>query len=195
MLMSKRTITVLTLVCVLGLILAAAPAAIAAPPAQGGGPLAIVNTPYLNQRTGPGPQYAIQGAHRGGSALPVIGRTAERDWWLVETALGVGWVNNEYVLTQNSFIGVPVVTEYGVLQQPVAIVIEPGREAVVQTRLEQIGHGVELHRSALGRKRVSHGARAATATADQSQLERIALARVQAWTEPSQDRSGGNASG
>ncbi len=102
--------------------LVTAPLALAGPAGQGSSPVVIVNTAYLHQRTGPGPEYVVQGMHAGGTFLPVIGRTADRSWWQVESQYGVGWVSNEYVLTRGNFRGVPVVTEFGVLDRPKAIV-------------------------------------------------------------------------
>ena len=86
------------------------------------GPVVVINAGALNQRTGPGPQYAIQGVLAGGEIVPVIGRTADRSWWEVHTRFGNGWVSNEHVLTRNSFRGVPIVTEYGVFETSLAIV-------------------------------------------------------------------------
>ena len=48
------------------------PFVLAAPPVQSSGPVAIVNTAYLNQRTGPGPEYVVQGIHAGGDFLNTI---------------------------------------------------------------------------------------------------------------------------
>lgn len=115
----KHTLLALLAVCAL---LGVVPTTLASPLAQADGPVVIVNTAYLNQRTGPGPEYIIQGTHRGGDQLDVVGRTADREWWEVSTQFGVGWVHGEYVLTQGNFQGVPVVSEYGPLALPEAIV-------------------------------------------------------------------------
>lgn len=118
-----RWLHVFLALCCLVVSLSAVPFVQAGGLRQGGGPVVIVNTPNLNQRTGPGPQYAIQGVHPGGAVLPVVGRTQDRSWWEVDTQYGVGWVSNEFVLTQGDFRNVPVVTEYGVIERPVAIVL------------------------------------------------------------------------
>ena len=117
-----RRLQYLLILLILGVVLATVPIVLATPSAQGSGPVVIVNTAYLNQRTGPGPQYVVQGVHSGGARLPVIGRTADRSWWEVDTQYGAGWVSNAYVLTQGDFRDVPVVTEYGPLDRPKAIV-------------------------------------------------------------------------
>jgi uncharacterized protein YraI len=113
-----RWIKVILALGCLAAVLALAPLVLA----QGSGPVVVINAPALNQRTGPGPEYAIQGVLAGGEVVPVIGRTADRTWWQVHTRFGNGWVSNEFVFTRNSFRDVPIVTEYGVLQAPLAIV-------------------------------------------------------------------------
>ncbi len=118
-----------TALAVLVILLATVPLAMAAPPAQGIGPgrgpdpVVIINTAALNQRTGPGPQFATQGALAGGTVAPVIGRNQSRSWWQIESEFGIGWVSNEFVLTQGDFRNVPVVTRYGVLEAPLAIIV------------------------------------------------------------------------
>lgn len=91
--------------------------------AQGSGPQAIVNVQHLYQRTGPGPEYIVQGVHGGGAFLPVIGRTPYSSWWQVDTQFGAGWVSDEHVLIRGDASQVPIVTEYGLLAPPDAIVI------------------------------------------------------------------------
>ena len=95
----------LSLSVVLALLLLALPV-LAGPSAQTSGPTVVINTGALNQRTGPGLEYAIQGAVPGGSEWPVVGRTADRSWWEISTDIGIGWVNNEYVVTRGSFRGI-----------------------------------------------------------------------------------------
>jgi uncharacterized protein YraI len=112
-----------TALAVLVIMLATVPLAMAAPPAQGTAPVVVINTAALNQRTGPGPQFATQGVLPGGAIVPVVGRTQSRDWWQIDSEFGIGWVSNEFVLTQGDFRNVPVVTEYGVLEAPLAIIV------------------------------------------------------------------------
>ncbi len=119
---AKWTKPGLALLCLAALLIAV-PLTLAGPPAQGGGPVVVVDTSALNQRTGPGPEYAIQGSHPGGTILPVIGRTSDRSWWQVVSDYGTGWVSNEFVVTRNSFRDVPIVSEFGMLEEPRAIII------------------------------------------------------------------------
>lgn len=123
MILNPRRIKMILAVLGAALLLTTVPFAAAQPPGQGSGPVVIVNTPYLHQRTGAGPEYVVQGIHAGGAFLPVVGRTEDRSWWQVQTQFGVGWVINDHVLTQGNFSGVPIVTEFGILDRPKAIVV------------------------------------------------------------------------
>jgi uncharacterized protein YraI len=72
------------------------------------GPTAIVNTGALNVRTGPGFGFASLGVLSGGTSMPIIGRSRDGSWIQVRTPLGDGWVNLNYVVTQNYFGSAPV---------------------------------------------------------------------------------------
>jgi len=73
-------------------------------------PKLIVNTSFLNVRTGPGVQYTILLTVVGGTELPVIGRAKDNVWYQVTTVIGVGWVNIQYAAPRGSFANLPVVT-------------------------------------------------------------------------------------
>lgn len=73
-------------------------------------PKLIVNTSFLNVRTGPGVQYSVLLTVVGGTELPVIGRAKDNVWFQVSTVIGVGWVNIQYAAPRGSFSNVPVVT-------------------------------------------------------------------------------------
>jgi uncharacterized protein YgiM (DUF1202 family) len=84
---------------------------------QGGGvpvtsdvPSVVVLATYLNVRTGPGINYAILGAARGGEVLPVVGRTADSTWYQVTASFGTGWVYSTFVATRNEYGASPVTT-------------------------------------------------------------------------------------
>lgn len=83
---------------------------------QGGGvpltadtPYVVVLATYLNVRTGPGINYAIMGAVRGGQTLPVVGRTADNSWYQVTATFGTGWVYSGFVATRNEYGASPVI--------------------------------------------------------------------------------------
>lgn len=103
----KRVITIgLLLLMVLGVI---APSAVLAQRVQFAAPVLVVNSSFLNVRTGPGVQYNILITVVGGTELPVLGRTGDNIWFQVSTVVGVGWVNAEFTLPRGSFENVPVV--------------------------------------------------------------------------------------
>ncbi len=77
--------------------------------AQYATPVAVVNTSFLNVRTGPGVQYSVLITVVGGSTLQVMGISADASWLQVSTAAGLGWVNIQFTLPRGNFEFVPVV--------------------------------------------------------------------------------------
>jgi uncharacterized protein YgiM (DUF1202 family) len=73
-------------------------------------PYVIVMATFLNIRTGPGINYAVLGQAFGSETLPVVGRTADSQWYQVETRFGTGWVFAAFVVTRNEFGGAPITT-------------------------------------------------------------------------------------
>lgn len=88
-------------------------------------PHLVVNTSFLNVRTGDGPQYSIVAVVVGGTELPVLGTNNSNSWYLVATAVGPGWVDVTFTLPRGDFRNVPVLdpaaTTTPVLQTPVTI--------------------------------------------------------------------------
>lgn len=72
-------------------------------------PKLVVNTSFLNIRTGPGVQFAVLVTVVGGTELPVLGVANDRVWYQVNTTEGVGWVNVEFTLPRGDFSRVPLV--------------------------------------------------------------------------------------
>lgn len=64
---------------------------------KGDTPRALVNTSYLNIRSGPGAGHGIVVVIPGGTTLPVLGKSADGKWFLVEGDFGQGWLRNLYV--------------------------------------------------------------------------------------------------
>ncbi len=85
-------------------------------------PIVIVNTSYLNVRSGPGAIYSIVGTLPGGTVLPVLGRNRDASWWQVQSVFGIGWVSAEFVIPRGDFRIVPVVSAPALLEQPRAAV-------------------------------------------------------------------------
>lgn len=78
-------------------------------------PIMIVNTSFLNVRTGPGAQYTVLLTVVGGTELPVLGVAEDRVWYQVSTVAGIGWVNSQFTLARGDFTNVPVVDDAEVL--------------------------------------------------------------------------------
>jgi uncharacterized protein YraI len=88
-------------------------------------PHIVINTGFLNLRSGPGAQYSIVATLPGGTELPVIGRAEDGVWYLVRGAFGQGWVNNEFTVFRGSIDAVPVIHDaaaIGLLSTPMATI-------------------------------------------------------------------------
>lgn len=70
-------------------------------------PRLVVNTSFLNVRTGDGPQYSVVAIVVGGTELPVLGSNHRNTWYLVATAVGPGWVDVSFTLPRGDFRYVP----------------------------------------------------------------------------------------
>ncbi len=108
----KTKLRIVSLICLLGLMVGVFPAQLiqAAPSEQRANvaaPIMIVNTSFLNVRTGPGVEYAVLVTLVGGTTMPVLGVAKDRVWYQVSTVVGVGWVNSQYVLPRGNFANVP----------------------------------------------------------------------------------------
>lgn len=78
-------------------------------PLSGATPRAVVNTAYLNIRSGPGIGNGIVATVPGGTTLKVLGLSSGRRWYLVEGSFGQGWLNNHYTVFRGDFSQVRVV--------------------------------------------------------------------------------------
>ncbi len=85
-------------------------------------PIVIVNTSFLNVRSGPGGIYSIIGTLPGGVEMPVLARNRDASWWQVQSPFGIGWVTAEFVIPRGDFRPVPVAEVTGVMDQPRAAV-------------------------------------------------------------------------
>lgn len=77
-------------------------------PAASSTPTVIINTSFLNLRSGPSNDYSSITRLRGGQTFPIVGVSADGFWYYINTDAGRGWVNRLYVITRNYF-GAPVV--------------------------------------------------------------------------------------
>lgn len=73
-------------------------------------PILVVNTSFLNIRTGPGIEYTVLVTVVGGTELPVLGINPDGVWYQVSTNSGPGWINREFTLPRGNFTAVPRVT-------------------------------------------------------------------------------------
>lgn len=103
-------------------------------------PKLIVNTSFLNVRTGPGVQYTVLLTVVGGTEFPVIGRAKDNVWFQVTTVVGVGWVNIQYAAPRGSFANVPVVT----LEQVIAAAAQATPTTLGLADLGQGGGGAPV---------------------------------------------------
>ncbi len=102
-----------------------------------GAPYVVVNTSYLNVRTGPGAGHSILGVVPGGSELAVVMMAPDGVWYQVETSRGTGWVNSHYTVGRGNFSGVSMMTE-----QPQGTALTgPTPRAVVNTSYLNIRSG------------------------------------------------------
>ena len=76
---------------------------------SGATPRAVVNTAFLNIRTGPGIGNSILATVPGGTVLKVLGLSRGRGWYMVEGNFGQGWLNNHYTVFRGDFSQVRVV--------------------------------------------------------------------------------------
>ncbi|MCY4537766.1 MAG: SH3 domain-containing protein [Chloroflexi bacterium] len=75
----------------------------AADPIAPGTPHLVVNTGYLNVRSGPGASHGIITTVAGGAKLPVISIGSDNLWYEVNSPAGPGWVNSHYTVTRGNF--------------------------------------------------------------------------------------------
>jgi uncharacterized protein YraI len=69
----------------------------------------VINTPFLNVRSGPGGQWSALAVLVGGDIVEPIGIAPDSEWILVRGDFGTGWVDTEYILFRGSIDAVPIV--------------------------------------------------------------------------------------
>lgn len=81
------------------------------------GPRAIVNAGALNIRSGPGLGFTSLGSVKGGTVMPIIGRSQGGVWLEVVSPFGTGWVNTIFVITRDYFGSAPIVEPTGAVSE------------------------------------------------------------------------------
>jgi uncharacterized protein YraI len=83
--------------------------AVIAPALAQDGPVASVNTAYLNVRSGPGLGYGSIATLPRGFGVQLLGRNSAYNWVLIGMTNGVqGWVNINYIYTTTSISSLPL---------------------------------------------------------------------------------------
>lgn len=78
----------------------------------------VVNTSYLNVRTGPGVGHSVLTAVPGGTELAVVAKDVGRVWYQVKTSAGIGWVNTNYTVGRGDFSAIPTLGAPEQVAQP-----------------------------------------------------------------------------
>ena len=68
----------------------------------------VVNTAFLNIRSGPGVSYPVIATASGGDTFPVTMISRNGGWYQVDTSAGSGWVNVSYTLPRGYFAQIRV---------------------------------------------------------------------------------------
>lgn len=96
---------------------------VSSPSLQTNAGVVIINTSFLNIRSGPGAQYTSVFTARGGSEMTVLGVASDGVWFLVQGPFGQGWVNNEFVIYRGNIENVPIIRNAsGTLSTPIAVI-------------------------------------------------------------------------
>jgi uncharacterized protein YraI len=85
----------------------------------------VINTGFLNLRSGPGAQYTVVTTLPGGTELPVIGRAPDGVWYLVSGTFGQAWLNVNFALFRGDGSNLPVIRDFSAasLAAPTATII------------------------------------------------------------------------
>ena len=73
-------------------------------------PILVVNTSFLNIRSGPSARFSVLTTVAGGTELPVLGVAGDGVWYQVAVGNQAGWVNAEFTVGRGAFQNVPLVT-------------------------------------------------------------------------------------
>jgi len=83
-------------------------------------PRLVVNTSFLNVRSGDGPQYSVLGVVVGGTELPALGKNGSGSWFLVASPFGAGWVDISFTIPRGDFTNVPTIEPEPAVVTPVS---------------------------------------------------------------------------
>lgn len=73
-------------------------------------PIAVVEAPAVNVRSGPSTNYSVVGNLTAGETCPIIGRNSDASWWLLSCSNGQrGWVSGALLAISGSQDLIPIV--------------------------------------------------------------------------------------
>ncbi len=75
-------------------------------------PTVVVNTSFLNIRSGPAGYFGVVAVAVGGEQFTPLGITSDGEWFLIEGAFGRGWIDQDFVLFRGVIDNVPIVFAY-----------------------------------------------------------------------------------
>ena len=75
-------------------------------------PTLVVNTSFLNVRSGPGGFFAVAAVLSGGDRYTPLGISDDGEWFLIEGTFGRGWVDQDFVLFRGEINNVPIIFTY-----------------------------------------------------------------------------------
>ncbi len=79
---------------------------------------AVVNTAFLNLRSGDGPEFTIVGRVAGGDKLIVLGRNDDFSWWYVQAGDIVGWAISDFIVARGDLTDIAIVIPAGEIALP-----------------------------------------------------------------------------
>ena len=91
-------------------------------------PVAYVNTPRLNVRSGPGVAFSVVVVVDKGQGMSLIGRNSPASWVQVRLPSGItGWVNAFYLTTSASIGSLPVTGDASAVASGATAIVATGR--------------------------------------------------------------------
>ncbi|QPC84776.1 SH3 domain-containing protein [Phototrophicus methaneseepsis] len=79
---------------------------------------AIVNTPFANLRSGPGPVNTRVAVVRGGTRLVILGQNASQTWWYVQVGDVRGWIWNDLLILRGDLTNIPLIETQAEITPP-----------------------------------------------------------------------------
>lgn len=105
----------------------------------------VVNTAFLNARSGPSAGYSVVATVPGGSELAVLGRASDNVWLLVQGDFGQAWVNINFTLFRGSYETIPLISEPIIISSGTVVNLGQGGGPPITTlNPSTVGSGIEV---------------------------------------------------